>query len=93
MNRLANYLPKTITKHSQSLEAVEGQELTLLGFRLVDGNYGPYAFIDAKDENGNSVIVRTGAFYVLQALEEAKNQNAFPCQAKFVRSGRTWIIT
>lgn len=92
MTRLSEYGTQGLRQPAERLEDIQGQEVTVLDFRLASGQFGEYAFVDVVDELGNEHTVITGSFYVLDALKDAKAKNALPCQAKFVKSGRAWTI-
>lgn len=92
MTRLAEFLPYNINATASRLDDVAGKEVMVTDFRLEEGQYGEYAFVDLVGEDGQMVTVITGASAVLEALKAAKDAMALPCPAKFVRKGRKWII-
>lgn len=92
MTRLAEFAPYNPNAVASRLEEFEGKEVMVLDFRLVDGQYGEFAFMDIMPEDGKVVTVITGAKAVLEALKGAKAAMALPCPARFVRKGRKWII-
>jgi hypothetical protein len=92
MARLADFAPYNPNAKAARLEDVEGQEVMVTDFRLVDGNYGEYAFVDMVKEDGTALTVITGARAILEALKAAKAAQALPLPAKFVRKKRAWTI-
>jgi hypothetical protein len=73
------------------IDEVEGLELEIKDFTLQKGDFGVYAFIYAKDPNGQEITVRTGAKLIIAALQDAKKQDALPVLATFKKRGLAWI--
>lgn len=90
--RLASYGTIDRLTKAQHLQDVEGQELTLLSAEFRKGSEGEYATIKATNAAGESLTLMTGGYLVVDALKDATAQKAFPLQAKFVKSGRTWTF-
>lgn len=91
VRRLAAYgsIPSALLV--RTLEDVEGVELTITDFTLDKGDFGQYAYIYATDLNGELYTIRTGAFLILGALKDAKEQGALPVVATFKKRGQTWM--
>jgi len=48
--------------------------------------------MDVEMPSGEMVLVQTGANLVMDALHHAQEANDFPVEARFTKSGRTWLI-
>jgi len=74
------------------LDDIEGQTVTITDVIFSKGTYGPYVVMTVVDPNGEVFDVQNGGKLVVDALEHAFENEHIPCQATFVRSGRTWLI-
>ena len=92
MGRLSEYGTLDRTERALRLDEIADQDVTITDFRLAEGDFGEYAFINVTTETGENVTVITGGMFVIDALKDAKAQKAFPLQAKFHRSGRAWVF-
>jgi len=92
MPRLVDHAKRQLEGLPARLEDLNEQEVTVTGVRWLSGNYGPYCVLETVDSNGEIQEVMTSAFLVMDALENADKEKAFPLTAKFVRKGRTWTI-
>lgn len=92
MTRLAEFAPYNPNALAGKLDDVAGKEVMVVDFRLAEGQFGEYAFVDLVQKDGQMVTVMTGAKAVLEALKAAKAADALPCEAVFVRKGRKWTI-
>ena len=90
--RLAAYGKLDRSATAMRLDDIADQEVTITGFRVVPGKFGDFAFIDVVDANGEERLVMSGGMFVLDALIDAKDGNAFPVRARFVKKGRAWIF-
>jgi len=91
MAQLLNHALKQAEGVPLRLEAIEGQSVTITGVEFSSGSFGSYLTMTVVDENGEALDVMT-AKLVVDALEHAVEDEALPCEAKFVRRGRTWLI-
>lgn len=71
---------------------IEGETVTVTGFVVRDGDYGPCAWMTLERATGDTVKVITGSDAIMQALKAAKDAKAFPVEAKFSKHGRAWGI-
>lgn len=90
--RLADFAPYNPNALAARLEDIAGQEVMVTDFRLQDGQFGEYVFLDVILQDGSMKTVITGAKAVVEALKGAKAANALPCPAVFVKSKRAWIV-
>jgi len=74
------------------LENIEGQPVRITAVEFSSGSFGSYMTMTVIDENGEALDVMTGAKLIVDALENAVDNEALPCEAKFVRRGRTWLV-
>jgi len=91
-NRLAQYGTIDRNAIAERLDDIADREVTILGFRVAEGDFGEYAFVDITDESGEKHTVMTGASFVLDALKDAQAKKAFPLNARFTKKGRTWVF-
>lgn len=92
MPRLVDYAERQAQGLPGSLEELIGQEVTIVDVEFSEGQYGPYAVIHVPDANGEVQIYRTTGFLVIDALEHASAEEAFPCEVTFKKRGRTFIM-
>ena len=78
------------TKHIDDLIDVE---LTIRSGAFKTGQHGEFAVFEATDPDGNSHTIISGAGFVLDALHDASEKEAFPLQAKFYKVGNTVLFT
>ncbi|MEM3549362.1 MAG: hypothetical protein QXJ23_10210 [Thermofilum sp.] len=90
--RLADFAPFNPNAQAGRLDDIAGQEVMVADFRLQDGEFGEYAFVDVILQDGSMKTVITGAKAVLEALKGAKAANALPCPAVFVKAKRAWTV-
>jgi len=92
MGRLSEFGTLDRSGRALRLDDIAGQEVTVCSFRLVEGQFGEYAFMDCTNEKDELLHVVTGAMFVLDALKDAQAKGALPINAMFVKSGRSWMI-
>jgi len=92
MSRLVDHAAKQLEGLPGRLEDITGQEVTIKSVRWSKGNFGPYCVIEVMTAAGEVLDIMTSAMLVMDALEHAEAESAFPCAAKFERHGRTWVI-
>lgn len=92
MPRLTEFGTRNRGELSEHLDDIREQEVTIFGVDVLDGEWGPFVIFQAEDENGLVHRVVTGAQYVVDALEDAKERGALPVSARFYRSGRVWLF-
>ena len=92
MARLVDHALKQAEGVPLRLENIEGQEVTIQSVEFSSGSFGPYMTMQVIVEGGEVLDVMTGAKLVLDAIENAVDADALPCEAKFVRRGRTWLV-
>lgn len=71
---------------------IEELPVTITGVEFRDGDFGHYALMQVVTAAGEHLEVMTGASLVVDALENAEETKAFPCEAVFVKKGRTWLV-
>ena len=92
MARLVDHAHKQAEGVPLRLENIEGLEVTVTEVEFTSGNFGPYMTMKVVNAEGEILDVMTGATLVLDAMENAVDVDALPCEAKFVRRGRTWLV-
>ena len=92
MGQLLNHALKQAEGVPLRLENIEGQAVTITSVEFSSGSFGAYLTMTVISGNGEALDVMTGAKLVVDALENAVENEALPCEAKFVRRGRTWLI-
>ena len=74
------------------LDDIEGQTVTITEVEFSSGSFGTYIIMGVVDAHGEVLDVMTGAKLVVDAIEHAVEAEHIPCEAKFFRRGRTWLI-
>ncbi len=92
MPRLVEHALKQAEGLPLRIEDIQDVPVTITGVRFNSGQYGPYAVMTVVKEGGEILDVMTSAMLVLDALENATVQEAFPVEAMFTLKGRTWTI-
>jgi len=92
MGRLLDHAHKQAEGVPLRLPDIEGQEVTVQSVEFNAGTYGPYMVMQVIVEGGEVVEVMTGAKLILDAIENAVEADALPCEAKFFRRGNAWLI-
>ena len=82
------------TKHKETpdylgLDDILNREVTILSVQWFQGSFGRYAVMTVQD-GYNQLKVRSGASLVVDALEDAEFNQAFPVLVTFIRRGRTY---
>ena len=90
--RLADFGKLNKDQVRESLDDILGQEVEITSVEIREGNYGPFVRFECKDFRGKVHNVSTGAFLVVDALQDALEQGALPVQARFVKKGRTYTF-
>jgi hypothetical protein len=90
--RLSGYGKLDRNATAARLDDIAGQEVTVTGFRVAPGKYGDFAFLDVVLATGESLLVMSGGMFVLDALIDAKNADAFPLQVSFHKKGKAWMF-
>ena len=90
--KLVDYQTIDPTQPVQKLSDIEDTEVTIKAVRFMQGQYGKYAIMDVVLESGEVILVSTGAYLVVNALEHAQKRRGFPCEATFTREDSTWVI-
>lgn len=90
--RLSEYSTFDLTTKIESLDDYQDQEVTVTGCRTAKGAFGDYMMVDIVDKDGELHTISCGGMVVMDALQNAKLHKAFPLEAKFAKSGRTWVI-
>ena len=78
------------TKHVDDLIGIE---LSIRSVSFKAGEHGEFAVFEAVDEKGERHTVVSGAGFVMDALKDAAEKEAFPIAVKFHMSGRTVLFT
>ena len=92
MSRLVDHALKQAEGVPLRLENIEGQEVMVTEVTFSSGAFGSYMTMKVVDADGEILDIMTGAKLVLDAIENAVDADALPCEATFVRRGRTWLI-
>jgi hypothetical protein len=92
MARLKDYSSFDDSTEVVSLEDIEEREVTIQSVQFVEGSYGKYCFMNVLLPEGNEVRVMTGGRFIIEALEKAQAEGAFPVDATFVKKGRAWLF-
>lgn len=78
---------------SQSAEEYFGKPLIFYASRELKGQNGSYKRIDVTlPEGEDHFVIACGAAQVMDVLNWAAENNAFPFQAQFVQAGRAIIL-
>ena len=78
---------------SLTLTDIRDKPVTVLDFETRDGRNGDYGLMDVRFEDGTHHTVVVNNIFLLDALEAAKEQEAFPADATFTKERRKWRIT
>lgn len=92
MARLADFTTYNPNAMAVRLEDIADEEVDVVGFRLQNGAFGEYVFMDVVRKDGTMLTVLTGARAIVEALKKADEADAFPLPAKFVKFKRAWGI-
>lgn len=74
------------------LDDVQDTEITINEVKFNMTQYGELAVMEVEIPDHGSELVGTFAMLVVDALKNAKEANAFPLEARFVKDGRIWRI-
>jgi len=89
---LLDYAEKQKKGVPKSLDTIRDVDVVVESYEQREGDYGAYAVMDVEMPSGEMVLVQTGANLVMDALHHAQEANDFPVEARFTKSGRTWLI-
>ena len=92
MPRLTDYGSRDRDAVTLRLEDLGKEDVQIMNGDIRAGNWGDFAVLDCMKEGGEIVTVVTGALFVVDALKDVIEQQAFPVTAKFAKRGRTWIF-
>ena len=92
MTRLRTFARAQAEGGVPRLEEIEGQDVIVHSWKLIQGKLGDYAVITIELADGSVNQYRCGGMFVLDALVNASAEEAFPLEAKFTRTGRAWIV-
>jgi len=92
MTSLKSYAIKQAEGGPLRLGDIEGQQVTITSVEFRDGDFGHYALMQVVNVDGEHFEVMTGASLVLDALANVEETGSFPCEAVFVKKGRTWLV-
>ena len=93
MSKLQDYAEKQKQGVPNKLDSIEGQPVTVNSVSFNTGRFGTYAVMQVAINGGEVVPIMTGATLVIDALQHAYAEEAFPLEATFTRKGRVWIIS
>jgi len=92
MGKLLDHAHKQAEGVPLRLDNIEGEPVTVTDVEFSSGSFGAYMTMKVVNKDGEVLDVMTGAKLVLDAIENAVDADALPCEATFVRRGRTWLI-
>jgi len=92
MARLLDHAVKQAEGVPLRLGDIEGQEVVVQSVVFASGSFGPYMTMTVVNKDGEILDVMTGAKLVVDAIENAVDADALPCEAKFFRRGNAWLI-
>lgn len=91
MARLADF-KRTGGGWGEPLSSVANIPVTILDCRVEEGKYGDVYIMTVVLPSGETINVYTGATVIGAALQAAMEANAFPLEARFVRTKRYWDV-
>ena len=92
MSKLLDHALKQAEGLPLRLDDIAEMPVTIQGVRFNTGQFGVYAVMTIVKPDGEILDVMTSAMLVIDALEHALDEEAFPAEATFNRKGRTWTI-
>ena len=92
MARLVDHAVKQAEGVPLRLDNIEGQEVVVQSVEFSSGSFGAYMTMKVVVEGGEVLDIMTGEKLVVDAIENAVDADDLPCEAKFVRRGRTWLV-
>ncbi len=94
MRRISEIAPSNATEERWlKPEDVAGKDLVLTHCIYAQGAYGTYLQMHLEDvETGKSIVVATGAKYVMQQIDQLKLDEDLPILVKFTQVGRSWKL-
>lgn len=84
MPNLKEFMPKR-------LDTVKDVPITVIDFEEFQGQRGPYILINAQDEKGAILVLRTSGTSIIRALKTAKAEAKLPIPATFTKEGNVWV--
>lgn len=93
MARLSEYGKRSRDMDTEHIEDVIDVELSITGTVFKSGQHGEFAVFDAVDEDGTLHVIVSGAGFVMDALHDAVEKDAFPLDVKFYKVGNTVLFT
>jgi len=92
MSRLADFKRDGASSLGVPMSTIADIDVVVHGFEVKEGKYGPLYVVDVELPDESRVSVYTGAIVVKKALDEALANDAFPLQARFVRTKKYWDV-
>ena len=84
MSNLSDFMPK-------KLDSVKGKPIVVVDVEECQGQRGIYALINAQDEDGQILVLRTSGSSIIRALRTAKIEGKLPINATFDKDGAVWV--
>jgi len=91
--RLAEMGKKDRTVVTDKIPDWLDHELVITSATFKTGEHGEFAVFEATDENGHDHVFVSGAMFVMDALQDAAEQDCFPLAVKFYMKGNTVFFT
>lgn len=92
MARLVDYAERQKEGSPPKIGDIIGQEVTVTDVQFLNGKFGEYALFSIIDSNGEIQRIQTTGMLVIDALKHAAAEDAFPCEVRFTRNDRTFIM-
>jgi len=92
MSKLLDHALKQAEGLPLRIQDIAEQSVTITAVRFNSGQFGPYAVMTVVKADGEILDIMTSAMLVLDALDNAVQEDALPVEASFSLKGRTWII-
>ena len=90
MARLGEYGKIDKSQARETLDDILGLEVEITEAEVKAGNFGDYVRFTCTDARGRTHTVSTGAFLIVDALQDVIAQDKFPVSARFQKKGRTY---
>lgn len=92
MGRLADYGKANRDMTTEHIDDLLGVELSITSVSFRTGEHGEFAIFEATDDKGDTHTLISGAGFVMDALHDVVDNEAFPVEVNFFKSGRTVVF-
>jgi len=92
MKNLADFDDLAKLADTQLLDVIEGVPVQINDIFIGQGSQGKFFVISCTDKDGKSYRIRSSSENLLAVMQKALEEGDFPYAAKFVKSGKAWVV-